>query len=1043
MRVVVFPQLIAVFLLLAWLPAIRAEELKAEKENASAPASLQRTGTVQGRLLGPDGAPAVGIRVALPDAQLAATTDDRGAFLFPAVPSGLHQLAASGTGFRSLRMTGLLVATGRTLTVETQSLQAADETITRLDPFVVEGQQQRLGAVARGEALLIPRTAGGNLDLPRTQDGALPYHIYNREQIERSGVVNLNAFLQRELLDSDAATSPPEQSGQLGAFASGSSNVNLRGYGTDATVVLLNGRRLPESPPPPNSSTLGAPDLNFIPLSLVQQIEVLPVSASALYSGNAIGGVINVVLRPDLDTTEISTTYTNALHHFSAPQSTFSLQDGRTLLNGKLHLRLNANFARSTPPTKEELGYLRTADATTAPADVALYGATPNVRSADGTPLFGATSTSTTSVAPGADGSGGLTAFAGPDRERNTQLFAPAGKFVALPGSIRYPFGREENRTAGLASITYDVLPALQLGFDAILSRTVINRGYDAFTGDLKLAANAPTNPFSQDVIVSLNEIAPALGENYSEARIDFSSFVAAALLRLPNEWRLALDGQFTRSSTHFRGLVGADHDRWQSLVDRGLYNPLRDTQTSAPPAEFYNEVLIYRGGRKRFVTLSDYQTHDGAIRLTNQTLGLPTGLGTLALGADYRRNTLSPHTDEAVFGDGTPQEEPVVWSGRSIQRYSFFGELQAPLLPARWLPVGIRGVETDLGARYVASASGAESNLAPAGGVKINFAHGFALRGSVATANRFPTPEMGKRGNLGDDPTPGAGPIEYDTVYDPLRQESYVVPSRSAPNRGLRAESAVTRTFGLVYEIGQIHRLRTSLDYITTIKAMELINLDPQTVANLETIWPARVVRAPLEPGDTNPAGRITALTTGVVNVASRRSENWSLALDYAWTECFKGTLELYGRWIGYQRYERQVMPNSPIVNELTQPDGTATGLLRHRASFGADWSNSVVGFGVDGRYYGSRTLPVYEWSAQGSRNVSPYTQYDAYIQSELRRFLPWMKAKRGLRAQVRVENIFDAGYPYYANDPSGAGVQCYGDWRGRTYSLSLTASF
>ncbi|MBK9990219.1 MAG: TonB-dependent receptor [Verrucomicrobia bacterium] len=1014
----------------------------AHAPNPSTTANTTASGAVQGRLLGPDGAPASGVKVVLPDVQLVTETDDRGVFLFPAVPSGTHQLVAVGSGYRSLRMSGLLVAASRTLTVETQTLQAAEE-VTQLDPFVVEGQRRRLGAVARGEALLIPRMAGGNLDLPRTQDGALPYRIYNREQLERSGVVNLNAFLQRELLDSDAATRPPEQSGLLDAFTTGSSNLNLRGFGTDATVILLNGRRLPESPPPPGSSELAAADLNFIPLSLVQQIEVLPVSASALYSGNAIGGVINIVLRPDLDTTELSTTYTNALQGFSAPQSSLSLQHGRTLLNGKLRLRLNANFARSTPPTKSDLGYLRTASTSTAPTNSPLYGATPNIRNADGTPLFSANSATVTSVAPGADGSGGLAAFAGRENVRNSALFAPDAGLVALPGSLHYPFGRRERRAAALTSVTYDVLPNLQLGLDAIHSHSVISRGYDAFTADLKLSASAPSNPFGRDVVVSLNEMAPALGENYSEASIRFNSLVLAALVRLPAEWRLVFDGQFTRNITHFRGLAGVDRDRWQALVDRGLYNPLRDTQVVAPPAAFYDEVLLYRGGRNRSVVLSDYQTYDGAIRLTNQALTLPTGLGTLALGTDYRNNHLSSHTDTSVYADGTPAEDPVFWSGRGITRYSLFGELQAPLLPAHWMPNGIRGIDTDFGARYVASSSGAEANLAPAGGIKISFAHGFALRGSVATANRFPTPVMGSRNTLGDDPTPGAGPIEYPTILDSRRQESYTIASRDAPNRGLRAESAVTRTVGVVYDIGQIHRLRASLDYVMTKKAMELIYLSAQTAADLESLWPARVIRAPLEIGDTHEVGKITNITTGVVNVAWRRSENLNLTLDYVWTECFNGTLEVYGRWIGYQRYERQVLPKSPVVDELSEPDGTAGGLLGQRVGFGADWSNNQVGFGLDGHYYGSRSLPLSERTAQGGANVSPFWQYDAYVQCELRRWIPWFDEKNGLRVQVRIDNIFDTSFPYYANDPSGAGVQCYGDWRGRTYSLSLTATF
>jgi outer membrane receptor protein involved in Fe transport len=1003
------------------------------------------TGSVRGRLLGADGAPLVGAEVSLPDARLATTTGADGKFLFREVPPGTHRLTAHGNAVRTLQMTGLLVAAGRLLTIETQTLQAGDE-VTNLEPFVVTDHAERLGAVARGASLLIPRMAGGNLDLPRTENGALPYRIYNRELIERSGVVNLNTFLQRELLDSDAATRPPEQDGLQAASTTASANVNLRGFGTDATIVLLNGRRLPESPPAPGSSALAAPDLNFIPLSLVQQIEVLPVSASALYSGNAVGGVVNIVLRPDLDTTEISTTYTNALGGFGAPQSILSLQHGRTLLGGKLRLRFNANFASSSPATKAELGLDRPAATAGVATGAPLYGATPNIRSADGSPLFGDGTSAVTSVAPGADGTGGLAAFASRAGQRNGDLFTPAeGSLVASPLSSLYPFGRREKRAAYLASATYDVLPALQLGFDFIHSGTVVNRGYDLFTADLAVAADSPLNPFGRDISVSLAETASALGEDYSEARVDFNAVVLAALLRLPGEWRLTLDGQYTSSLTRFRGVVGADADRWQALVDRGVYNPLRDTQVVAPPAEFYDEVIVYRGSRGRFATLADYETIDGALRLTNQGLHLPTGLGTITVGADFRRNTLAAHTDTATFSDGTAAEDPVAWSGRTLDRYSFFGELQAPLLPARWLPRWIRGIETDFGARYVAADTSAEANLAPTGGVKIDFARGFALRGSIATANRFPTPFMGSRiTDTPDDPTPGPGPVEYATITDPVRQETYAVAVREAPNAALRAESAVTRTFGAVGEVGTVHRFRASLDWVTTEKTNEQVFLDAQTATDLEAFWPARVTRGAPAPGDTHSVGRITGITSGVVNFAWRRSENWNLTLDYAWSRCQGGTLEFFGRWIGYQRYERRVLPNTPTVDELNTPDGTAAGLLRDRAAFGGSWSNRTVGFGLDGRYFGSRLLPLGERAAQGHDRVSAFWQFDTYVQCELARLFPKLVgARRGLRAQVRVDNLFNSGFPLYASDPSGAGVQCYGDWRGRTYSLSLTATF
>ena len=69
---------------------------------------------------------------------------------------------------------------------------------------------------------------------------------------------------------------------------------------------------------------------------------------------------------------------------------------------------------------------------------------------------------------------------------------------------------------------------------------------------------------------------------------------------------------------------------------------------------------------------------------------------------------------------------------------------------------------------------------------------------------------------------------------------------------------------------------------------------------------------------------------------------------------------------------------------------------------------------------------------------------QFDAYLQSDLEPMaaveeLPLRPARAGAREQRLSAPIS----PNYANDPSGAGVQPYGDWRGRTYSLSLTATF
>ncbi|HEX2862088.1 MAG TPA: TonB-dependent receptor plug domain-containing protein, partial [Lacunisphaera sp.] len=743
---------------------------------ARAPA---RNGSITGRILAPDGLPARSLPVALAGTRLRTLTDTEGRFAFPAVPAGTHRLFAGTAGYRLLEKSRLVVEPAQTLALEPLQLEAASD-ITILDPYVVTERNDRLPI---GEGVgAAPRRAAGNLDLPRTEDNALPFTIFTREQIARSGVVQLNEFFQRELLDGNA-NMPPEQNGAANSFVSGSSNIGLRGYGAEQTVVLVNGRRLPETFTA-DTGALGAPDVNLVPLSLVQQVEVLPVSASALYSGNAVGGVINIVLRPDAEGTELRTTYTNALGGYDAPQSSVSLQHGRNLLGGALKLRLNATLTRTDPAVESELGLQR---ARLNASSGLLPRATPNVESTDGGSLFPSGGASFTSVAPGADGAGGLGAFAGREGLRSRDAFDTPGGLAASIDSFDYPYGRKQRRAVWYGSAVYDVRPWLQLGLDATYARTAIHRGYDLFRGELNLPAFSPFNPFGKEVKVALHEYASQLGENYNQARLESYSVVTAALLKLPAAWQVAFDAQYARNLARYRGVVRADANRWQTLVNDGRYNPLRDTQVAAAPSSFYDEVLVYFGAPGRFATLGDYETFEGAFRVTNEALLLPTGSSTVNVGADYRLNRLAPYTEQPRFADGTPAPEIVEWSGRSLERISVFGEIQAPLLPARWLPWWLKGVETDTALRYIISTQANETTFAPTFGLKLNFAGGFAMRGSYTTSNRFPSPLMSRRlsegsgGGAGSDPAP---------IFDPLRNESYVIDARIAVNPNVRAES-------------------------------------------------------------------------------------------------------------------------------------------------------------------------------------------------------------------------------------------------------------
>ena len=77
--------------------------------------------------------------------------------------------------------------------------------------------------------------------------------------------------------------------------------VDLRGLGADRSAVLINGRRVPGNP----FTGQSAVDLNSIPLSAIERIEILTDSASAVYGADAIGGVINFIMRDDYSGAEI------------------------------------------------------------------------------------------------------------------------------------------------------------------------------------------------------------------------------------------------------------------------------------------------------------------------------------------------------------------------------------------------------------------------------------------------------------------------------------------------------------------------------------------------------------------------------------------------------------------------------------------------------------------------------------------------------------------------------------------------------------------
>jgi hypothetical protein len=85
---------------------------------------------------------------------------------------------------------------------------------------------------------------------------------------------------------------------------SGASNINLRGLGAESTLILVDGRRIGKS-----GMYGGASDVSGIPLSSVERVEIMLDGASSVYGSDAVGGVVNIILKKDYRGTQAAYEY--------------------------------------------------------------------------------------------------------------------------------------------------------------------------------------------------------------------------------------------------------------------------------------------------------------------------------------------------------------------------------------------------------------------------------------------------------------------------------------------------------------------------------------------------------------------------------------------------------------------------------------------------------------------------------------------------------------------------------------------------------------
>tara|TARA_B100000963_G_scaffold52889_1_gene41001 strand:- start:1785 stop:4760 length:2976 start_codon:yes stop_codon:yes gene_type:complete len=129
---------------------------------------------------------------------------------------------------------------------------------------------------------------GSRIKRTSNYDSTGPVEVFTAQQVLDAGKVSIGDFLI-ELPSANLASN--QRSVNNGN--SGTTELNLRGAGSERLLTLINGRRVA----PAGTGTGGAVDLQIFPLALIDSVEVLKDGASAVYGSDAISGVLNIKLR--------------------------------------------------------------------------------------------------------------------------------------------------------------------------------------------------------------------------------------------------------------------------------------------------------------------------------------------------------------------------------------------------------------------------------------------------------------------------------------------------------------------------------------------------------------------------------------------------------------------------------------------------------------------------------------------------------------------------------------------------------------------------
>ncbi|MGK5044011.1 TonB-dependent receptor [Janthinobacterium sp. GB1R12] len=873
------------------------------------------------------------------------------------------------------------------------------------------------------------------------KEGALPVQVISFDQIEKQGITTTEQLVRTLSANGTGADNMTSGNNVFGADADrvsgGASFASLRGLGPSSTLVLLNGRRI---------ATHGASgksvDLNSIPLGAISRVEILKDGASAIYGTDAIGGVINFILKTNYNGVEasVSTNDTQAgggaTRRASLLAGTGSLESDRYNIMASLTVdkaeRLNGSdrsFVNGFQP-----GRGLSPDTTGTPF--------ANQMAGTGTAL------GTSFQLPG-----------DPNKYLQANPLSFQGKCDTIAGMSQYQTELWKDVTSPLRtrySCAYDYGADYVLQFP-VERANLLSRGTFQLAPDHRMfvevlgsrtKATAILTPMQVQATVANKNLYPVGGAYYQDLSAYIPSFDKSKPISY--KWRANDVGNRTQENTtdNARVLVGFEGNFGKWDYKAGISRAESSTKTKLTDGYSYTDKLyaaLATGIINPWVGAGQSQTEaakqliestkfrgdfqhgkttltqiDGSV--SGELFQLPAGALAMAAGFDLRREGYSFAQDvDATQILLSPGNAALKDASRTVK--AVYAELLVPVTKDLEMQLAIRRDDYSL--------VGATTN--PKVAFRYQPADFLLFRGSASKGFLAPSFQQLYSGSLSQELPNGVVDQEGCAKHPGVPEYCAIdrLDYKTGGNTNLKPETSKQGSVGFVIE--PFKGYSASFDYWAINTKDRILNRTPQIVlANYQAL--NQYIHR-------NPDGTIEYVQAGWINAAGSRVRGLDVGLrgegkirDAKWTATLDGTYMDSFKFAEYQGQEYQELVGKFYTRDLYLR-------WKHNASFGVsrgDWSGLLV------QSFSSGYKDQLPNGGKGSPppgfkpDVSSYTTYN--LSGTYTGF-------KNTTITVGIQNLFDRDPPFTAHNVDevvGAGWDPrVADPRGRSLSFQLKYKF